>query len=142
MNQLKDHSGVPSSSSQAKQLICNLRTERLKQERGGYNINLSGTSYRRGTPNMQDGVNVPAHSAVLASLPYFEAKLRGDWSGTDWNLNKKLNVHLPCPVNQNVVHAFLKCAYGDVQSLHQIESSDAPFLQVGFRNLDISNQNY
>jgi hypothetical protein len=82
---------------------------------------------------MQDGVKVSAHAAVLASLPYFAAKLRGDWSGTDWNLNKKLIVHLPCPVNQNVVRAFLKCAYEDVQSLHQIESSDAPFLQVGFQ---------
>jgi hypothetical protein len=81
---------------------------------------------------LQDGVKIPAHSAVLASIPYFEAKLRDDWSGTNWNLNKKLDLHLPCPVNQKVVLAFLKCAYGDLRSLRQIEASNASFLQVGF----------
>jgi hypothetical protein len=88
---------------------------------------------------MQDGV-LPAHAAVLASVPYFAAKLRGDWSGTGWNLNNKLDVHLPCPVNQDVVQAFLKCAYGDIRSLRQIEASDAPFLQVGFWTFDISSR--
>jgi hypothetical protein len=78
----------------------------------------------------QDGVKIPAHSAVLASIPYFEAKLRDDWCGIGWNLNEKLELHLPCPVNQQVVQAFLKYAYGDFQSLYQIESSDAPFCQV------------
>jgi hypothetical protein len=81
--------------------------------------------------NTQDGSKVSAHSAVLASIPYFEAKLRGEWSGTDWNLNKKLNLHLPCPVNGEGVHTFLKYAYGDFSSLRQIESSDAQSLQVG-----------
>jgi hypothetical protein len=88
--------------------------------------------------NVQDGSVAPAHSAVLASIPYFEAKLRDDWSGTGWNLNKKLDLHLPCPVNQDVVQAFLKCAYGDLRSLRQIEPSDAPFLQVGYCNLDFA----
>jgi hypothetical protein len=80
---------------------------------------------------MQDGSKVPAHSAVLSSIPYFEAKLRGEGSGTDWNLNKKLDLHLPCPVNRKGVQAFLKYAYGDFSSLRQIESSDARSLQVG-----------
>jgi hypothetical protein len=75
---------------------------------------------------------------VLASIPYFAAKLRGDWSGTGWNLNKKLDLRLPCPVNQQVVQAFLKCAYGDLRSLRQIKASDAPFLQVGCCTIDFA----
>ncbi|GAQ88068.1 hypothetical protein KFL_003980030 [Klebsormidium nitens] len=77
----------------------------------------------------KEGAKVPAHSAVLASFPYFEAKLKEDWSGPGWNLNKKLDLHLPCAVNKEVIQAFLKYAFGDVWSLTQLESSDATILQ-------------
>lgn len=80
---------------------------------------------------LQEGSKVPAHSAVLASIPYFEAKLKEDWSEPGWNLNKKLDLRLPCAVDREVIKAFLKYAYGDVWSLTQLESSDATKSQVG-----------
>ncbi|GAQ81145.1 hypothetical protein KFL_000720140 [Klebsormidium nitens] len=77
----------------------------------------------------KDGSKAPAHAAVLAGIPYFQSKLKDDWSGTEWNMHKKLDVHLPCPVDQKVVGAFLKFAYGDAASLLQLEPSEAPVLQ-------------
>ncbi|GAQ81144.1 hypothetical protein KFL_000720130 [Klebsormidium nitens] len=78
----------------------------------------------------KDGSKVPAHAAVLAGIPYFQSKLKNDWSGADWNMHKRLDVHLPCPVDEKVVGAFLKFAYGDAaSSLNQLEPSEAPLMQ-------------
>jgi hypothetical protein len=107
----------------------NVRNESLIELEGRTRVEPSEDLRQRDSLILQDGVKVAAHSAVLASIPYFAAKLRGDWSG---NLNKKLDLHLPCQVNQNFVQAFLRCAYGALRSLRQIEATDAPFLQVGF----------
>lgn len=80
---------------------------------------------------VQDGLKVPAHAAILAGIPYFQSKLRNDWSGPDWNMHKKLDVHLPCMADREIVVAFLRFAYGDATPLLQIEPSETPVLQVG-----------
>lgn len=80
---------------------------------------------------MQDGSRVPAHAAILASIPYFHSKLKDDWSAANWNMHKRLDVHLPCPVDQKVVGAFLRFAYGDAAPLCEIAPSEIAALQVG-----------
>lgn len=80
---------------------------------------------------LQDGSKILAHAAVLAGIPFFQSKLKTDWSGGDWNMHKRLEVQLPCPVDQKVVGTFLRFAYGDAASLLQLEPSEAPTLQVG-----------
>ncbi|GAQ81149.1 hypothetical protein KFL_000720180 [Klebsormidium nitens] len=77
----------------------------------------------------KDGSRVPAHAAVLAGIPYFQSKLKNDWSGADWNMHKRLDVHLPCPVDQKVVGAFLRFAYADAAPLRHIEPFEAAALQ-------------
>ncbi|GAQ88074.1 hypothetical protein KFL_003980090 [Klebsormidium nitens] len=77
----------------------------------------------------KDGSKVPAHSAVLVSIPYFATKFKEDWSGTTWNLNKKLDLELPCPVDATVIQAFLRYIYGDVWSLGELDPSDASMMQ-------------
>lgn len=80
---------------------------------------------------MQEGVEVPAHSAVLIDVPYFEAKLRDDWSGNaPRNPHNKLRLQLPCPVTEDALNAFLKYVYGDTRSLYKIEPWSAALLQV------------
>lgn len=78
----------------------------------------------------QDGSKAPAHSAVVASIPYFRTRLKDDWSGPGWTLTKKLELSLPCPVTRDAVEAFLKYAYGGAWSLRQLSPTDASMMQV------------
>lgn len=72
-----------------------------------------------------------AHSAILLDLPYFEARLKGSWcSETSWKVNRKLDLHLPCSVNQQVVQLFLDFAYRNAKALDKIEPSNAEVWQV------------
>lgn len=80
---------------------------------------------------LQEGVEVPAHSAVLVDIPYFEAKLRKEWSGeTAWNLHNKLRLELPAPVTKRAIGAFLSYVYGDTRAVFRIEPTSGPLLQV------------
>ncbi|GAQ80153.1 hypothetical protein KFL_000470260 [Klebsormidium nitens] len=78
----------------------------------------------------EEGVEVPAHSAVLVEIPYFEAKLRGEWSGnTAWNLHNKLRLELPATVTKGAIVAFLDYVYGDTRSVFRIEPTSGRLLQ-------------
>lgn len=71
-----------------------------------------------------------AHSAVLISVPYFEAKLREEWSGTTaWNLHNKLRLRLPCPAGAETLTLFLQGMYGDLRSLFEVKP-ESLLLQV------------
>jgi hypothetical protein len=86
---------------------------------------------------MQEGVEVPAHSAILIDVPYFEAKLREEWSGTTpRNPHNKLQLQLPCPVKKDALNTFLKYVYGDTRSLYKIEPWSAALLQVSCKVSD------
>ncbi|GAQ89267.1 hypothetical protein KFL_005050040 [Klebsormidium nitens] len=84
----------------------------------------------------KDGSKVPAHSAVLASIPYFRTRLKDDWSGPGWTLTNKLELSLPCPVTRDAVEAFLKYAYGGAWSLRQLSPTDALMMQELFSLAD------
>lgn len=90
---------------------------------------------------MQEGVEAAAHSAVLVDVPYFEAKLREEWSGTTgWNLHNKLRLRLPCAVDPKTLKLFLQCVYGDVRPLYKVEPTSL-LLQV-FPHLVVSCSRY
>lgn len=64
-------------------------------------------------------------------MPFFEAKLREEWSGTtSWNLHNKMRLQLPCLFKKEALEAFLTYVYGDARSLYRIEPWAAPLLQV------------
>ncbi|GAQ82651.1 hypothetical protein KFL_001180300 [Klebsormidium nitens] len=85
----------------------------------------------------EDGTKVAAHSAILIDLPYFEARLKGTWcSETCWNLNRKLELHLPCSVSQHVVQVFLEYAYRNPKALDKVEPSNAEIWQALFALAD------
>jgi hypothetical protein len=68
------------------------------------------------------GRGITAHSAVLVDVPFFEAKLREEWSGaTAWNLHNKLRLRLPCDVSKDALDVFLHYLYGDTQLLYGID---------------------
>ncbi|GAQ89782.1 hypothetical protein KFL_005610090 [Klebsormidium nitens] len=68
-----------------------------------------------------DSIEAAAHSAVLIDVPYFEAKLREEWSGTTtWNLHNKLRLRLPCPAGAESLKLFLQGLYGDLRSLYEV----------------------
>ncbi|GAQ89777.1 hypothetical protein KFL_005610040 [Klebsormidium nitens] len=78
-----------------------------------------------------EGVEAAAHSAVLVDVPYFEAKLREEWSGTTgWNLHNKLRLRLPCAVDQKTLKLFLRCIYGDVKPLYKVEPTSLLLQEV------------
>ncbi|GAQ83319.1 hypothetical protein KFL_001440070 [Klebsormidium nitens] len=77
----------------------------------------------------EEGVEEPAHSAVLIDIPYFEANSRDEWSGKVWNLHNKLRLELPSPAGREALGYFLKYVYGDRRSLYKFDPTGAQLLQ-------------